>query len=100
MLDVIEGGLKVVVIFGWLLAPIVVSAAMFFGASGRHRIAAILLLPVGIVTVLVVGAGLFVDEIGLAWGAVVGLVSALAASILATMVLASPRPVNAPGGSI
>lgn len=99
VLDVIEGSLKVAVIFGWLLAPITVSAAMFLAASGRHRMAAVLLLPVGAMTMLVVGASLVVDEIGLAWGAFVGLGSALAAFILAVMVLLSPRPSIAPGGS-
>ena len=99
VLDVIEGGLKVVVISGWLLAPVVVSAAMLLAASGRHRTAALLLLPVGLITVLVVGAGFIVDEVGLAWGAFVGLLSALPASILAMMVLASPRPATPTGGS-
>ena len=99
VLAVIEGSLKVAVIFGWLLAPVPVSAAMFLAASGRHRMAAVLLLPVGAMTMLVVGASLVVDEIGLAWGAFVGLGSALAAFILAVMVLLSPRPSIAPGGS-
>ena len=100
VLDVIEGAVKVLVIAGWLLAPVLVSAAMFLAASGRHRIAAFLLLPVGLVTVLVVGAGLVVDEVGLAWGAFVGLISAIAASILAIMVLVSPRPTHATARSI
>ena len=90
MLDVIEGAVKVVVFAGWLLAPVLVSVAMFLAASGRHRSSAVLLLPVGLVTVIVVGAGFVVDEVGLAWGAYVGLVSAIAATILAIMVLVTP----------
>ena len=86
-LDVIEGSLAVVVIGGWLLAPVLVSIAMFVAASGRHSIAALLLLPVGLATIVVVGAGLFVDEIGLVWGAFVGLIAALVASGLALVVL-------------
>ncbi len=98
-LDVLEGSVKVVVIGGWLLAPISVSAAMLLAASGRHRISAMLLLPVGAITILIVGASFFVDEVELAWGAFIGLLSALTASILAIMVLTRPRPTNAPGGS-
>ena len=44
VLDVIEGPVKVAVIAGWLLAPVFVSGAMLLAASGRHRIAALLLL--------------------------------------------------------
>ena len=93
-LDVIEGGLKIIVVGAWLLAPILVAGAMLLGAAGRHKIAAALLLPVGFFTLFAVGAGLFIDEIGVVWGAFLGLVSALLASILAIMVLMSPRSVQ------
>ncbi len=92
VLDVIEGAVKVLVILGWFLAPILVSGAMLLAAAGRHRTAAILLLPVGLVTVGVVGIGAFVDELELVWGAFIGLAAALVASILAIMVLVTPRP--------
>ena len=91
VLDVIEGPVKVAVIAGWLLAPILVSAAMLLAASGRHRIAAALLLPVGIVTMLIVGAGFVRDEVDLAWGAFVGLTTAAVASALAVLVLVAPK---------
>lgn len=91
-LDVIEGGLKIVVVGAWLLAPVLVAGAMLFGAAGRHKLAAVLLLPVGIFTLFAVGAGLVIDEIGVVWGALLGLVSAILASILAIMVLMSSRP--------
>ena len=91
VLDVIEGPVKVAVIAGWLLAPILVSAAMLLAASGRHRIAAALLLPVGIVTMLIVSAGFVRDEVDLAWGAFVGLTTAAVASALAVLVLVAPK---------
>ena len=91
VLDVIEGPIKIAVIAGWLLAPILVSSAMLFAASGRRRIAASMLLPVGIVTVLIVGAGSVIDEVDLVWGAFVGLVAAAVASALAILVLLAPR---------
>lgn len=100
VLDVIEGAVLVVVIAGWLLAPILVSAAMLFAAAGRHRISALLLLPVGLVTVLVVGAGAVIYEVGLAWGAFVGALSAIVASILAIMVLVGVRQTSSRAGSI
>ena len=91
VLDVIEGPVKLVAIAGWLLAPVLVSAAMFTAASGRYRIAAALLLPVGVVVLLIVGAGAVRDEVDLAWGAFVGLLAAAAASALAIVVLATPK---------
>ncbi len=97
-LDVLEGVLKFIVVGAWLLAPLLVAGAMLLGASGRHKLAAVLLLPVGISTMFAVGAGVFIDEIGVVWGAFLGLVSALCASILAIMVLMSSRVVQtAPG---
>ena len=93
-LDVIEGSLKIVVVGAWLLAPILVAGAMLLGAAGRHKLAAALLLPVGLFTLFAVGAGLFIDEVGVVWGALLGLVSALLASILAIMVLMTPRSVQ------
>ncbi|MDW3176683.1 MAG: hypothetical protein R8J94_04765 [Acidimicrobiia bacterium] len=90
-LDVIEGGVKVAVIGGWLLAPVLVAAAMLLAASGRHRLAAGLLVPVVASTLLVVAIGLAVDAVDLAWGAFVGAVFALLASACAIMVLATPR---------
>lgn len=94
ILDVIEGWVRVLVIIGWLLAPILVSIAMFVAAAGKHRTSAILLLPVGLTTVLIVGAGLVISEVDLAWGAFVGLLSAICTSILAIMVISNRPPRN------
>ncbi len=90
-LDVIEGGVKVAVIGGWLLAPVLVAAAMLLAASGRHRLAAGLLVPVVASTLLVVAIGFAVDAVDLAWGALIGAVFALLASACAIMVLVTPR---------
>lgn len=90
-LDVIDGGVKVVVIGGWLLAPVLVATAMLFAAAGRHRLAAVLLSPVVVLTLLVAGIGLVVDAVDLAWGAFFGAVFALVASVCAIMVLVTPR---------
>lgn len=90
-LDVIEGGVKVAVIGGWLLAPVFVAVAMLVAASGRHRLAAGLLAPVALLTVAVVVIGGLVDAIALAWGAFVGLVFAVIASACAIMVLVTRR---------
>lgn len=90
-LEVIEGGVKAAVIGGWLLAPVFVAVAMLVAASGRHRLAAGLLAPVALLTVVVVVIGGFVDAIELAWGAFVGVVFAVIASACAIMVLVMPR---------
>ena len=86
-LEVIEGTMKIAVIGGWLLVPIMVAVAMLVAASGRHRMAAILLAPVVLVTLLASVIGGFVDVIDLAWGAVFGSVFAVATSACAIMVL-------------
>lgn len=88
-LDVLEGGLKLVVFAGWLLAPILVSIAMFLAASGRHRGAAFLLLPIGLLILVVFVVGVVVDAIGIAWGAIFGAVFAALATIFAMMVVVS-----------
>jgi len=86
-LDVIDGGVRAAVIFGWLLMPLLLTIAIFLGAAGRYRLAAALLLPVGLVTIAVAVIGVIVDDIELAWGATFGAVCALCASALAMMVL-------------
>lgn len=90
-LDVIDGWVKVAVIGGWLLAPIIVSAAMLVAASGRHRRAAMMLVPVALVTLAVVVIGATNDRIQLAWGAGFGGVFAALASACAIMVLVTRR---------
>jgi len=90
-LDVIEGGLKVLVIAGWLLAPILVASAMLLGAAGRHVFSAILLLPIGVLLLAVFVLGVVVDEIGIAWGAIFGGVFAALATFFAMMVLVMSR---------
>lgn len=90
-LDVIDGGVKVLVLLGWFLAPLLVSVAMFLAASGRHRFAAALLVPIGVVMVAVFVAGVAVDDIGIAWGAIFGVVFAALATVFAIMVLATPK---------
>ncbi len=89
-LDVIDGGVKVLVLLGWFLAPLLVSVAMFLAAAGRHRFAAALLVPIGFVMVIVFVAGSAVDEIGIAWGAIFGVVFAGLSTVFAIMVLATP----------
>lgn len=90
-LDVIDGGVKVLVLLGWFLAPLLVSVAMFLAASGRHRFAAALLVPIGVVMVAVFVVGVAVDDIGIAWGAIFGAVFAALATVFAIMVLATPK---------
>ena len=92
-LDVIEGGVKVLVLLGWFSAPLFVSVAMLVAASGRHRVAALVLLPVGLVLVGVFVVGVFVDDVGIAWGAIFGVVFAAASTAIAAVVLAS-RPAD------
>lgn len=97
-LDVIDGGVRIAVIAGWLLMPLLLTAAIFLGAAGRYRFAAAILLPIGLLTVAVAGVGLVVDDIGLAWGALLGAVSALIASALAIMVLLGSSSTTPSGG--
>ncbi len=63
---------------------------MFLAAAGRHRLAAGLLVPIGLVMVIVFIAGIAVDEIGIAWGAIFGVVFAGLSTVFAIMVLATP----------
>ncbi len=93
-LDVIEGGVKVLVLVGWLIAPALVSIAMLVAASGRFRLAAGLVMPISIGLVVVAIAGLFVDAIGLAWGAIFGGGFAALAGVFAMMVLVTARNEN------
>jgi hypothetical protein len=90
-LDVIDGFLKVVVVAGWLLAPVLVAIAMPLAASGRHRAAAALLVPVGIVVFAAALFGALVDDIDIVWGAIFGAVCAAMASVFAIMVFVAHR---------
>jgi hypothetical protein len=90
-LDVIDGFVKVVVLAGWLLAPVLVAMAMPIAASGRHRAAAALLVPVGVGVLAAALFGALVDDIDLVWGAIFGAVFAATASVFAIMVLVAPR---------
>ena len=86
-LDVIEGVEKALVIGAWMVIPVVVATSMLIAASGRHRPASILLVPVGpIVGVCVV---LIVTRASdsLACGLWVSLVCASAATALAIAAL-------------
>lgn len=97
-LDVLDGGARLAVIAAWLLMPLLLTIAIFLAAAGRHRPAAAILLPIGLLTVAVAVVGLLVDDIALAWGALVGAACALVASALAIMVLlgsVSPTPQGA-----
>lgn len=87
----IDGWVKVAVIGGWLLAPVIVAAAMLVAASGRHRLGALLLVPVALVTLAVVLIGAVDDRIELAWGAGVGGAFAALASACAIMVVVTVR---------
>ena len=89
-LEVIDGGVRIAVIAGWLLMPVLLTVAIFLGAARRYRLAAGILLPITALTLLVAGVGVAVDEIGLAWGAFIGSVCALIAAALAMMVLLAP----------
>lgn len=90
-LDVLEGWVKVLVFAGWFLAPILVSIAMFAAAAGRHRTAAALLLPIGLLLLGVFILGIVVDDIGIAWGSIFGGVFAALATVFAMMVLMTSR---------
>ncbi len=90
-LDVLEGGVKVAVFVGWFIAPILVSAAMFLAASGRHTAAAVLLQPIGLLLLGVFLVGVVVDDIGIAWGSIFGAVFAALATVFAMMVLMTSR---------
>ena len=90
-LDVIDGFVKVVVLAGWLLAPLLVAIAMPLAASGRHRAAAALLVPVGIVVFAAALFGALVDDIDIVWGAIFGAVFAATASVFAIMVFVASR---------
>lgn len=94
-LDVLEGWVKVVVFAGWFLAPVLVSVAMFLAAGGRHKAAAILLLPIGLLLLGVFVVGVLVDEIGIAWGSIFGGVFAALATVFAMMVLMTSRSTDA-----
>lgn len=99
-LDVIDGLAKVLVIAGWLLAPVLVSVAMFAGAAGKHRLSAVLLLPIGILLLVVFLIGAAVGEIGVAWGAVFGAVFAALTIVFAMMVLVVGTIVEKPDISL
>jgi len=86
-LNVLKGWRKVAVFSGWLLAPILVAAAMLLGAAGRHKFAAGLLIPVGIVVLAAFVIGVSVDAIDIVWGAIFGAVFAALATVFAIMVL-------------
>lgn len=86
-LEVIAGATKVAVIGGWLLVPVLVAVAMLVAAAGRHRLAATLVVPLSLVTVVVLAIGVVVDGVDVLWGAVVSAVFASFASGCAIMVL-------------
>jgi len=90
-LDVIEGATKVAVVLAWLLTPILVAAAMLLGASGRYRLSAALLAPLGLLLGGIVLLVFFVAGDTLAWGAYLTAVCAIAASVFALLVLVRLR---------
>lgn len=90
-LDVIEGATKFAVVLAWLLTPVLVAAAMLLGASGRYRMSAALLAPLGLLLGGIVLLVFVVAGDTLAWGAYLTVVCAIAASIFALLVLVRLR---------
>jgi hypothetical protein len=90
-LDVIEGATKFAVVLAWLLTPVLVAAAMLVGASGRYRLSAALLAPLGLLLGGIVLLVFFVAGDTLAWGAYLTAVCAIAASVFALLVLVRLR---------
>ena len=91
VLNVIDGGVQLLILAGWLVAPLLVSIAMFLAASGRHGRAALLLAPIGIVFVSVFIIGVFVDEIGIAWGVNFGAACGAITTVLSVVALVRTR---------
>ena len=97
-LDIV-GGLTLALILGaWLLVPVGAAGALLLGAAGRPRTAAVVVLVVS----LLVGVGALAivatGGVGLAWGGVLGAVTAGAAIVSAALALlghrAGPGPVS------
>jgi len=86
-LDVIEGGFKALIVGAWLAIPVVVAITMLVAASGRHRLAARLLLPVGPLVALCVMVIIAKAPGSVAWGLWVSLACAALTSIFAALAL-------------
>lgn len=86
-LDVIEGATKLLVLGGWLLIPCLVAIAMLVAASGRHRWANMLLLPVSLVVLPLILVGVWFDDVTLAWGAAIAVGSTIASTSFAASTL-------------
>lgn len=90
-LDVIEGATKAIVVVLWFLLPVLVAAAMLALAAGRHRLLALLLVPLGPLIGLVVLVLLRVAGGVVVWGAWLSAAFAVGASASAIMVLVGTR---------
>lgn len=90
-LDVIEGGTRLAVVGLWLVLPVLSAIALFMFALKQPNVAAILSFVVGAAVLLVIGLVLFIDEVGLAWGAWLAAASGATAAVCAIMVLTSAR---------
>jgi len=86
-LDVIEGTSKALVVGAWLAIPVMVAVVMLIAASGRTRLAAGLLLPIGPLLAVCVVAILAKARGAAAWGLWVSLAFAVLTSILAAFTL-------------
>lgn len=86
-LDVIEGSVKVAVIIGWFVVPVLVGTAMLTAAAGKLRLSASLLIPLGPILAGTVLFVLFVESDVLAWGAYLTALFALVATGSAIMVI-------------
>lgn len=90
-LEVIDGGIRLLVVSLWLVVPVLGAAALLLFASGRHGLAAVISLVVGVGVFGVLGVGLVVDGVTLAWGAVLAAIAAIGATVCAMMVLLPRR---------
>jgi len=90
-LDVIDGGVRILVIGLWLVVPVLAAIALILFAARRVRASMILTLTVSLAVLVVLVLGLIVDMVGLAWGAWVAAACSIIAMGCAMMALVSTR---------
>lgn len=85
-LEVIAGSTKLLVVLGWLMLPLLAAAGMLLAASGRDRLAAAIILPIGPLVLSIVLIGLAAG-LSAAWGVWPAALSASVSLGCAIMVL-------------
>lgn len=79
-LDVIDGGIRVVVVGLWLVVPILAAGSLIAFAARRPVLAAMLILAVAVLMLAVLVVGIVAPAVSLAWGAWVAAASSSVAA--------------------